>query len=143
MNNSSNYSSQQFFKNRDDIKVKFEKLSSEIRHATKQAIDFNPSQPRRLWILDNRPHEGWSNTISSLYGLYSAINVGYNSNTVDCKQIDWILMFPNSVLVTYGFDSEINSLNRLMELFKPCGSFIFEKSIDIENAHTFTLKKTN
>jgi hypothetical protein len=144
MNNSSNYSNaSQFFKNRDDIKVKFDKLSSEIKHATKQAIDFNPSQPRRLWILDNRPHEGWSNTISSLYGLYSAINVGYNSNTVDCKQIDWILMFPNSVLVTYGFDTEINSLNRLTELFKPCGSFIFEKSIDIENAHTFTLKKIN
>ena len=144
INNSSNYShSWQSFKNREEIKVKFNKLSAEIRHATKQAIDFNPSQPRRLWILDNRPHEGWSNTISSLYGLYSAINVEYNSNTVDCKQIDWILMFPNSVLVTYGFDTEINSLDRLTELFKPCGSFIFEKSIDIENAHTFTLKKTN
>jgi hypothetical protein len=144
INNSSNYSnSSQFFNNRVDIKLKFDKLSLEIKHATNQAIDFNPSQPRRLWILDNRPHEGWSNTISSLYGLYSAINVGYNSNTVDCKQIDWILTFPNSVLVTYGFDTEISSLDRLTELFKPCGSFIFEKSIYIENAHTFTLKKIN
>ena len=52
-------------------------------------------------------------------------------------------MFPNSVLVTYGFDTETNSLNKLTDLFKPCGSFIFETSIKIENAHTFTVKKIN
>jgi hypothetical protein len=127
----------------DDFKIKINNLSSEIKASTKKAIQYDPLKPRRLWILDNRPHPGWSNNISSLYGLYSAIAVGYNANAVNCKQIDWILMFPNSVLVTYGFDTEINSLDRLTELFKPCGSFIFEKSIDIENAHTFTLKKIN
>jgi hypothetical protein len=144
INNSSNYSnSQQFYKNREEIKFKFDKLSAEIRHATKQAIDFNPSQPRRLWILDNRPHSGWSNNITSLYGNYSAINLGYGNNAVACNQIDWILMFPNSVLLTYGFDTETNSLNKLADLFTPCGSFVFETSIKIENAHTFTVKKIN
>ncbi len=128
---------------RIDFKNYINKLSLDINEVTKKAINFHPSQPKRLWILDNRPHEGWSNTISSLYGLYSAINVGYKNNTVDCKQIDWILMFPNSVLVTYGFDNEISSLNKLKELFKPCGSFAFVKSFDIENAYTFTLKKIN
>jgi hypothetical protein len=144
IHNSSIYgNSQQNYKNREDIKLKFDKLSAEIRHATKQAIDFNPSQPKRLWILDNRPHDRISSTISSLYGNYSAINQGYKNNTVDCKQVEWILNFPNSVLVTYGFDTEINSLNKLTDLFKPCGSFVFEKSIKIENAHTFTVKKIN
>jgi hypothetical protein len=144
IHNSSIYSnSHQNYKNREDIKLKFDKLSAEIRHATKQAIDFNPSQPKRLWILDNRPHDRVSSTISSLYGNYSAINQGYKNNTVDCKQVEWILNFPNSVLVTYGFDTEINSLNKLTDLFKPCGSFVFEKSIKIENAHTFTIKKIN
>jgi hypothetical protein len=104
-------------------------------------MQYDPSKPKRLWILDNRPHLGWSNTISSLYGNYSAINLGYKNNTVECKQIDWILMFPNSVLVIYGFDTESNSLIKLIDLFKPCGSFIFEKSIKIENAHTFMVKK--
>ena len=129
------------FDKRDDFKNYINKVSLEIKGATKKAIDFDTSQPRRLWILDNRPHEGWSNTISSLYGNYSAINLGYKNNTVECKQIDWILMFPNSVLVIYGFDTESNSLIKLIDLFKPCGSFIFEKSIKIENAHTFTVKK--
>jgi hypothetical protein len=129
------------FDKRDDFKNYINKVSLEIKGATKKAIDFNPSQPRRLWILDNRPHLRWSNTISSLYGNYSAINLGYKNKTVECKQIDWILMFPNSVLVIYGFDTESNSLIKLIDLFKPCGSFIFEKSIKIENAHTFTVKK--
>lgn len=132
-----------YYKNRNDFKNHINKLSSEIKHATKQAIDFDPSQPKRLWILDNRLHEGWSKTITSLYGNYSAINLGYRNNAIECKQIDWILIFPNSVLVTYGFDTETDSLNKLIDLFKPCGSFVFEKSIKIENTHTFTVKKNN
>jgi hypothetical protein len=143
INNSSNLSLHSSYKSREDIKIKLSKLSAEIRHATKQAIDFNPSKPRRLWIFDTRPHQGWSSTISSLYGNYSAINLGYRNNAVVCDQITWILSFPNSVLVTYGFDTETNSLNKLTDLFKPCGSFVFKKSIKIENAHTFIVKKIN
>ena len=63
------------------------------------------------------------------------------NNFVDCKQVNWILMFPNSVLITYSFDNEISFLNKLKELFKYCGSFIFKKSIIIKDTHTFTIKK--
>jgi hypothetical protein len=131
------------FQNQEDIKIYINKISSEIKEATKKAIEYDPLKPRRLWILDNRPHRGWSGTITSLYGNFSAINAGYGNNAVACNQIDWILMFPNSVLVTYGFDTETDSLNKLTDLFKPCGSFVFEKSIKIKNAHTFTVKKIN
>ncbi len=46
-------------------------------------------------------------------------------------------------ILTYGFDTETDSLNKLTDLFKPCGSFVFEKSIKIKNAATFTVKKIN
>jgi hypothetical protein len=141
INNSFYYIKGRILVKHDDVEIRINKLSSEIKEATNKAMQYDPSKPKRLWILDNRPHLGWSNTISSLYGNYSAINLGYKNNTVECKQIDWILMFPNSVLVIYGFDTESNSLIKLIDLFKPCGSFIFEKSIKIENAHTFMVKK--
>jgi len=140
INNSSRYVGQKY-KNRDHIQFTFNKLSYEIKNATNQAINYDKKFPKRLWILDNRPHTGWSGNISSLYGNYSAINLGYGNNTIDCKQVEWILMFSNSVLVTYGFATETDSLNKLIELFKPCGSFIFDKTIRIEEAHTFTVEK--
>ena len=109
INNSFYYIKGRILVKHDDVEIRINKLSSEIKEATNKAMQYDPSKPKRLWILDNRPHLGWSNTISSLYGNYSAINLGYKNNTVECKQIDWILMFPNSVLVIYGFDTESNS----------------------------------
>jgi len=85
----------------------------------------------RVWIQDNREWPGWSPVISSFYGLYSAVSVVRNPETLDCSQVKWILDRGKAAIVVFDDDNEevLNS-SRMIELFEEC------ERVDVENLTT-------
>jgi hypothetical protein len=75
---------------------------------------------RRIWILDNRPHLGWSPNVSAAYGLYSAFTVDFPP-TVSCLQMNYLLSMPNSTVVLYGSTRPVaEDVAMIANLVKPC-----------------------
>jgi hypothetical protein len=112
------------------------KLSLEHRSAT------SVGESARLWVLDLRPHSGWSTNISALYGLYSAVVVSYPPPLASCDQANWIVSTQRSVIVAYGAESYEAAAQTLLGLVRHCGSFSVEPgSVKIINAVTMLLRR--
>jgi len=93
-----------------------QQLTSEHRSLMARAAQ----DGRRIWILDNRPHEGWSTNISAAYGLYSAFAIGFPP-TVSCPQINWLLTTANSTVVLYGSTRSVaDDVAMIADIARPC-----------------------
>jgi len=95
---------------------------TEQKSITDNALQFQ----RRVWIADLRPHAGWSTNVTSLYGMYSALTLGYPAQSIGCNQIDWILNFPNSSAVVFGAENELEALQFVKSIVAECEEAILE-----------------
>lgn len=93
---------------------------SELSSSTRQLTSLANRDSRRIWLIDTREHSGWSTNISALYGLYSAAVVGYPPSPVDCNQLNWIVMFPNSTIVVLGETNKNKATELVRDLTKEC-----------------------
>jgi hypothetical protein len=101
-----------------------QRISSEVRSAAQL------NQNNRIWILDIRESSGsgWSPVISSFYGLYSALAIGKNPGPVDCSHMNWIMAYPNSVILVYGAENFNSALALVDPLVSHCGSYNYLES---------------
>jgi hypothetical protein len=79
-----------------------------------------PGQPR-LWLADFRPHSEWSVNISALYGLYSAVAVGYPPPPPSCDQMNWIQNTKNSLIVIFKGNSDEEAAKYVDDAAIYCG----------------------
>ena len=116
-------------------------LSDEVKYLTNIAL----VNHKRLAIVDDRPHLGWSSTISSLYGMYSAITLGYPPMPWDCKLVDWQLSFKNKLLIViYTNKTVAESKKLLVNLIKHCNNVkIIPSKIKIKDSKTFEISEIN
>jgi hypothetical protein len=108
----------------NDARNMINEISAEVRSAAKLNIN------NRIWILDIRESSGsgWSPIISSFYGLYSALAVGKNPGLVDCSHMNWIMAYPNSVILVYGAENFNSALALVDPLVSHCGSYNYLES---------------
>ena len=96
---------------------------------------------RRLTIIDDRPHQGWSTNISQLYGMYSALAVGYPPKFESCNLVDWQLSY-KPLIILYSEKNIQDSIDLIIKLTSNCkfnGSFEFKEEID-KNTKIFVIK---
>jgi hypothetical protein len=104
------------FAGKADAAQFIQRLTNEHRSLMARAAE----DGRRVWILDNRPHAGWSTNISTAYGLYSAFAIGFPP-TVSCPQIDWLLRRGNATVVLYGSTRSVaDDAAMIANLARPC-----------------------
>jgi hypothetical protein len=70
-------------------------LDSEVRALSEYGLQTDS----RMFFIDNRVHEGWSETISSFYGMYSSISEGYPAPPLDCQRMEYVVSQKNPRLV--------------------------------------------
>ena len=105
------------FSNAASARAQVNTLSSEIRGIAGKAV----REERKVWVLDLRPHSGWSTLVSSLYGMYSALGLGVPPPALDCStQADWILSFANSTAVVLGSVSQDVAAEEVLKQFAEC-----------------------
>ena len=118
-------------------KSKIYKIYKENKKITDLALESD----RRITIVDDRPHDGWSTNISQLYGMYSALAVGYPPKFESCNLVDWQLSY-DPLIILYSNKNIQDSLNLLVEVSSNCkfnGSFEFKEEID-KNVKIFVIK---
>jgi hypothetical protein len=94
---------------------------------------------RRLWLLDNRPHVGWSTNISALYGNYSALTLGFPPPPATCSQVAWILGHPNSTVVVFGSRDLNSSMLLVRRVIGDCASVRLRHRMYDEQSETLWL----
>lgn len=104
------------FKTEGEARSFYSELSQDHRYITQTALQ----QDKRVWVLDLRPHPGWSVNASALYGMYSAFALGYPPALVNCEQFDWALDYTNSSVVILGAKSSDEAQGLLNALTTEC-----------------------
>lgn len=84
------------------------------------------AEGRRVWILDARPHVGWSPLMSSLYGLYSSFSLGYPPQKLECSHYAWIRSNGDASVVALGFNEVDSARDVALDFLRPCGDFVLE-----------------
>jgi hypothetical protein len=118
--------------------VRMTVLSKEVRALAGYAT----ANDYRIFILDNRPHEGWSETISAFYGMYSSISEGYPAPTVDCNRLAYAASRenPRFILIHEG---DPDGSNKFMEEYlSPCSLYapVLEDEVPGIDASVFRLE---
>lgn len=93
-------------------------LSIEVRALEDYALQ-NDS---RIFLLDNRPHEGWSETISAFYGMYSSISEGYPAPPVNCDRIAYATTTQNPRFIVIHAGDIDGTSEFLVKYLAPCNS---------------------
>jgi hypothetical protein len=101
-------------------KHKISSLSSEVRTLSAFALE----NRFRIFILDNRPHEGWSETISAFYGMYSSISEGYPAPPVDCNRLAYSVSMENPRFILMHQGDPSVSREFMEKYLAPCFLYI-------------------
>ena len=148
----------EYNKNRNEInysehKKKILQTNIENKLLTKIAI----KEKKRITIIDDRPHIGWSINISQLYGMYSALSLGYPPIRVNepgdkieptiletrCNLIDWQLGYaPNLIIAIFTTKNISDTLTMLRDITNNCefkGDFEYTETIN-KNLKLFKVK---
>lgn len=117
--------------------VRMTVLSKEVRALGRYATENN----YRIFILDNRPHEGWSETISAFYGMYSSISEGYPAPPVDCNRLAYAVSRENPRFILIHQGDATRSSDFLTEYLSPCSQYapVLEGEVPGVNASVFKL----
>ena len=121
--------------------IKHKSKIYKIYEENKKITDLALKLDRRITIVDDRPHKGWSTNISQLYGMYSALAVGYPPKFESCNLVDWQLGY-NPLIILYSSKNINDSLELIKRLSSNCkfnGSFEFKEEID-KNVKIFVIK---
>ena len=131
-------------KNRNEINYKEHKkkilqTNIENRLLTKIAI----KEKKRITIIDDRPHIGWSINISQLYGMYSALSLEYPPSFFSCNLVDWQLGYaPNLIIAIFTTKNISDTLTMLRDITNNCefkGDFEYTETIN-KNLKLFKVK---
>ena len=91
-------------------------------------VNYAKKNKKRLSIVDDRVHTGWSFNITTLYGMYSALTYGYPPRHAECNLVDWQLSYGDNLLNCFTEKSVIKTNNLLISLTNKCknnNNFIF------------------
>lgn len=101
------------FKNNKEYIKQVNIISDQVKEVSKYNSNF------RVWILDNRDksknHEKVP-LLASLYWQYSMFNT-YDGLNI-CKQIDWMVLFKNSIILAIGFENQELAIDKIKEMTK-------------------------
>lgn len=100
--------------------VRMTVLSQEVRALGRYALENN----YRIFILDNRPHVGWSETISAFYGMYSSISEGYPAPPVDCNRLAYAASRENPRFILIHEGDPLASSEFMSEYLSPCSLYV-------------------
>jgi hypothetical protein len=100
--------------------VRMTVLSKEVRALSGYAT----ANDYRIFILDNRPHEGWSETISAFYGMYSSISEGYPAPPVDCNRLAYSVSRENPRFILMHQGDPSVSREFMEKYLAPCFLYI-------------------
>ena len=130
--------------NYKEHKKKILQTNIENKLLTKIAI----KEKKRITIIDDRPHIGWSINISQLYGMYSALSLEYPPIRVNepgdkieptiletrCNLIDWQLGYaPNLIIAIFTTKNISDTLTMLRDITNNCefkGDFEYTETIN-------------
>lgn len=120
-----------------NARAKMTTLSVEVRALSGFALE----NQYRIFILDNRPHERWSETISAFYGMYSSISEGYPAPPVDCNRLAYAVSRENPRFILIHEGDAASSSDFLTEYLSPCSQYapVFEGEVPGVNASVFKL----
>ena len=62
--------------------------------------------------------------LASLYWQYSMFNI-YDGLNI-CDQIDWMVLFKNSIILAIGFERQELALNNIKEMTKECNEVVIQ-----------------
>jgi hypothetical protein len=112
-------------------------LSQEVRALS----DFALKNKSRIFLLDNRPHAGWSETISAFYGMFSSIAEGYPAPPVDCNRVAYVTTTPNPKIIVIHGGHASSTIEFLEGYLAPCNLVtpIFEGEVPGVEASVFRL----
>lgn len=116
--------------NYSDYKKKIYKINAENKTLTKLAL----MEEKRITLIDDRPHSIWSANISQLYGMYSALSVGYPVKFHSCNLVDWQLSYsPDLIIAIFSNKNVSDDLNLLKKVTNNCefkGDFEYIETIN-------------
>ena len=118
-------------------KSKLYKIYKENKKITDLALKLD----KRISIVDDRPHYGWSGNIAQLYGMYSALALGYPPKFESCNLVDWQLGY-DPLIILFSNKNINDSLELIKRLSGNCkfnGRFEFKEEID-KNVKIFVIK---
>ena len=118
--------------------VRMTVLSKEVRALAGYAT----ANDYRIFILDNRPHEGWSETISAFYGMYSSISEGYPAPTVDCNRLAYAASRENPRFILIHEGDPDGSDKFMQAYLSPCSLYapVLEGEVPGIDASVFRLE---
>lgn len=116
--------------NYNNHKKKIYQTNNENKTLTELAL----KEGKRITLIDDRPHIGWSINISQLYGMYSALSVGYPPKFHSCNLVDWQLGYaPDLIIAIFSNKNVSDDLNLLRKVTDNCkfeGDFKYIDTID-------------
>jgi len=113
-------------------KIRFlNELSADVKEITK----YNSSY--RIWLLDRRDHINNNYLARSLYYQYSQLDP---KEVSICKQLEWMSLFDNSVLLILGFEESNRALFELKKLTINCSiKKIIKLNLKYKDAFAFKI----
>ena len=110
-------------------------ISEQLKEVSKYDSKF------RVWLLDVRDKSKNHLRVpllASLYWQYSMFN-DYDGLNI-CNQIDWMVLFKNSIILAIGFESQESAINKIKEMTKECdGITIQDHNAKFDLGYTFYL----
>ena len=127
-----------FYSKLSNAKHGIESLSHEVRTLG----SFAEENRYRIFILDNREHEGWSETISAFYGQYSSIAEGYPPPALDCSRLAYAQSQPNARLILLDENSRDSAIGFIKSYLSRCSgsTHSFEGKLEAIDAYVFSIQ---
>lgn len=111
-------------------------ISDQVKEVSKYNSKF------RVWLLDERnksKNHLKVPLLASLYWQYSMFNT-YDGLNI-CDQIDWMVLFKNSIILAIGFESQELAFNKIKEMTKECNEVVIQDhNAKFNIGYTFYLK---
>lgn len=105
---------------RSEISTRLTNLHNEV-HALSE---YGLRTGYRMFFIDNRPHKGWSQTISSFYGMYSSIAEGFPAPPIDCRRMDYVLSQERPLVVLLHDSDDVGAKAFVSQFFDDCGDIV-------------------
>jgi hypothetical protein len=110
------------FKNNKEYIEQINIISEQVKDVSKYNSKF------RVWILDNRDKSKNHQKVPLLASLYWQYSMFNNYDGLDiCKQIDWMVLFKNSIILAIGFASQELAIDKIKEMTKECNEIIIKQ----------------
>jgi hypothetical protein len=109
------------FKNNKEYIEQINIIADQVKEVSKYNSKF------RVWLLDNRDKSQNHQKVPLLASLYYQYSMFNNYDGLDiCKQIDWMFLFKNSIILAIGFENQESAIDKIKEMTKECNEIIIK-----------------